>query len=59
MFGQQSSTKGNRAAAIALMALLYGQGLLGFAAVAAVLVKERVAEQPPVVASIVPIQPAS
>ena len=60
MFTEENKFRRNRTAAVALTALLYGQGLLGFAALAAVLMKERPAEpRPPVVATIVDAQPAS
>ncbi len=62
MFAEDvSRMRSSRAAIVALTVLLYGQGLLGVAAVAAVLMKERGTHaQPPVIAaSITPTQPAS
>ena len=62
MFAEDvAKIRASRTTIVVLTILLYGQGLLGLAAVAAVVMKDRGAHaQPPVVAaSIAPAAPAS
>jgi hypothetical protein len=60
MYPNELKGRTRNRAAIALTILLYGQGLLGVAAVTAVLMKDRGGSTTPVIAaSIAPAQPAS
>lgn len=60
MFEKETERRGSGKAAVVLTVLLYGQGLLGVAAVGAVLMKDRDdAARPPVVAALLPVQPTS